>query len=64
MNGIIFEIEGYIEKLKGEYKDLKIILSGGDSKNFDKKLNYSILVDSNINLTGLNRILEYNAIKN
>jgi type III pantothenate kinase len=64
MNGIIFEMNGYIDKLKTENDDLKIILSGGDAKYFDKKLNYSIFVDSNINLTGLNRILEYNAIKN
>jgi type III pantothenate kinase len=61
MNGIVFEIEGYIERLGREYHDLQIILTGGDANYFDKKLKYSIFVDSNLNLTGLNRILDYNA---
>ncbi len=61
LNGIIFELEGYIARIGHEYNDLQIILTGGDAKYFDKKLNYSIFVDSNLNLTGLNRILDYNA---
>ncbi|HYW95863.1 MAG TPA: type III pantothenate kinase [Bacteroidales bacterium] len=61
LNGIIFEIRGYIERIGREYSDLQIILTGGDAKYFDKDLNYSIFVDSNLNLTGLNRILDYNA---
>ncbi len=62
LNGIVFELEGYIHRLSGEYDDLQIILTGGDANYFDKKLNYSIFVHSYLNLTGLNRILDYNAI--
>ncbi len=61
LNGIIFELNGYIERLREEYHDLQIILTGGDANYFDKKLKYSIFVDLNLNLTGLNRILDYNA---
>lgn len=61
MNGIVFELEGYISNLMNEYSDLKLILTGGEAPLFDKKLKYPIFVDSDLNLTGLNRILEYNA---
>jgi type III pantothenate kinase len=60
INGAIFELDGYIDKLKAQYPDLKIIFTGGDTKYFDKKLKNSIFANSNLNLTGLNRILEYN----
>lgn len=61
LNGILFEMNGYIEKFTSIYKDLVIFLTGGDYNLFDKKLKYSIFVDSNLNLKGLNRILSYNA---
>jgi len=64
LNGAVFELDGYIDKLKNQYKDLEIILTGGDINYFDKKLKNSIFVHSNLNLTGLNRILEYNVKKN
>ena len=63
LNGILFEIEAYIKELKDIYSDLKIILTGGDINLFDKKLKKTIFVDSNLNLKGLNRILNYNAEK-
>lgn len=62
LSGIIYEIDGYIDDLKKKYSDLQTILTGGDSKLFDKKLKNHIFVDSNLNLYGLNQILEYNAI--
>jgi type III pantothenate kinase len=64
LNGAVFELEGYINKISSQYSELKIILTGGDIKYFDKKLKNSIFVHSNLNLTGLNRILEYNVEKN
>ncbi|MGE5394931.1 MAG: type III pantothenate kinase, partial [Candidatus Saccharibacteria bacterium] len=60
-NGIIFEIERTIEFFNRNYQNLQIIMTGGDSNFFDKKLNYSIFVHFNLTLIGLNRILEYNA---
>jgi len=59
-NGIIFELEGYINLLKHKFDEIIIILSGGDANFFDKKLKNTIFVNSNLNLIGLNRILEYN----
>ena len=59
-NGIIFEVDGYINQLKNKYNDLKIILTGGDAIFFDKKLKNTIFVHLNLNFIGLNRILEHN----
>jgi type III pantothenate kinase len=61
LNGIIFELQGYIDRQKLRYSDLKVLMTGGDAKIFDKKLKNSIFVDSNLNLFGLHRILDYNA---
>jgi type III pantothenate kinase len=62
-NGIIFEMEQTIEFFNRNYQNLQIIMTGGDSNFFDKKLNYTIFVHFNLTLIGLNRILEYNAKK-
>ncbi len=62
-NGIVFEIESYIDRLKEQFRDLAIIFTGGDSKYFDKKLKSTIFVDPNLIFTGLNRILNYNVEK-
>ncbi|HRW62083.1 MAG TPA: type III pantothenate kinase [Bacteroidales bacterium] len=59
-NGIIYELDGYINHLKNNYDDLKVILTGGDAFFFDKKLKNTIFVNSNLNFIGLNIILETN----
>ena len=58
--GVLFEIEQYIDHFNKLYQNLQIIITGGDSYFFDKKLKKTIFVDFNLNLLGLNRILEYN----
>lgn len=63
-NGIIFEMDSYIELFKKDFSDLVIILTGGDANYFDKKLKSTIFVDSNLIFTGLNRILTYNVKEN
>lgn len=63
-NGIIFELDCYINRLAKIKKNLKVILTGGDVDFFAKKLKNSIFVDSNLTLKGLNKILEYNIEKN
>jgi type III pantothenate kinase len=63
-NGIIFEIDGMIDYTRNIWPDCKVILTGGDSFFFDKKLKNTIFVKFEITLIGLNRILEYNAEKN
>ena len=62
-NGILFEMAQTIDLFNRNYQNLHIIMTGGDSIFFDKKLNYSIFVHFNLTLIGLNRILEYNAKK-
>jgi type III pantothenate kinase len=63
-NGMIFEIEGMIDHILKDWQDCLVILTGGDSFFFDKKLKNTIFVKFEITLIGLNRILEYNAEKN
>jgi type III pantothenate kinase len=60
-NGILFEMAQTIDFFNRNYQNLQIIMTGGDSYFFDKKLNYSIFVHFNLTLIGLNRILEHNA---
>jgi len=59
-NGLIFEIQGYIDIFQQKYKNNKIILTGGDCFFFDKKLKRIIFAQPNLISIGLNRILEYN----
>jgi type III pantothenate kinase len=61
-NGILFEINGYILRLKEQYPEIKIILTGGFAFLFDKKINYPIFADSFLVPKGLNRILKYNEL--
>lgn len=60
VNGIIYEMDGYIDDLRREYTDLLVFLTGGHSFYFERRLKNSIFADINLVLTGLNRILEYN----
>jgi len=60
-NGILYEMAQNIDFFNRNYQNLHIIMTGGDSNFFDKKLNYSIFVHFNLTLIGLNRILEHNA---
>ena len=63
INGCFYEVKGITYEYTDKYKDLKIILSGGDMKYFDKILKNSIFAISNIVLIGLNIILDFNAKK-
>jgi type III pantothenate kinase len=63
VNGIVYEIEGYIEALKKNYGDIFVFLTGGHSFYFENRLKSHIFADANLVLFGLNRILEYNAIR-
>lgn len=61
INGIQFEIEGYIEQLSASHDSLKIIFTGGDGIFFAKRLKNTIFATYDLVVHGLNRILEYNA---
>lgn len=58
--GITAEIDGIIAAYQGQYKDLTIILTGGDAQFLCKRLKNSIFANSNFLLEGLNYILEFN----
>ncbi len=64
LQGIIFEIDGVIDSFKNELPAIKIIVTGGDSLFFEKKLKNTIFVKFDLTLIGLNRILEYNSNNN
>ena len=63
LNGIIFEMDGYINTLKIKYPQLSIFLTGGSTFYFDTKLKNAIFAEKNLVLIGLNRILQYNVQK-
>lgn len=58
--GQLHEIEGFISRFRKEYTDLVVMLTGGDADHFESRLKEPIFADSNLVLTGLNRILNYN----
>ena len=60
INGITAEIDGVISMYNSQFKDLTIILTGGDSQFLCKRLKNSIFANSNFLLEGLNYILEFN----
>ena len=62
-NGMIFEIDGMIDRVTKSRPGCLTVLTGGDSYFFDKKLKNTIFVKFELTLIGLNRILEYNANK-
>jgi len=59
-NGVLFEVDGMIAAFRTQFHELKIVLSGGDYKYFDKYLKNNIFASPNIVLEGLNRILDFN----
>lgn len=61
MNGIAFEIEGYIARMREKIDGLHVIFTGGDAKFFVKRIKNTIFANCNLVFCGLNRILEYNA---
>ncbi|OAV67151.1 Type III pantothenate kinase [Bacteroidales bacterium Barb6XT] len=64
VNGMVYEIRGYMETLRERYPDLLVFLTGGHSFYFERRLKKhtfaGLYADINLVLTGLNRILEYN----
>ncbi|MCL4160212.1 UNVERIFIED_CONTAM: hypothetical protein GTU68_064981, partial [Idotea baltica] len=61
VQGVLFEIDGAIQKYKLKYPDLTVILTGGDTNFLSKQLKSSIFANSNFLLEGLNYLLQYNS---
>jgi len=62
-NGVLCEVDGIIDNYKSLFPELKVVVSGGDYKYFDKTLKNNIFATPNIVLTGLNRIHDFNEKK-
>lgn len=58
--GVVFEIDGYIDRLRLKYPKLLAFLTGGSAIYFENKLKNRIFADKNLVLTGLNSILRHN----
>ncbi len=63
VNGVIYEINGIISQYQERFKNIKIILTGGDSNFLLKKIKNTIFADQNFLLKGLNYLLEDNIKK-
>ncbi|MEO1013506.1 MAG: type III pantothenate kinase [Bacteroidota bacterium] len=63
-SGVIFgaakELDGIIDEYHLRFKDLTVILTGGDAQFLSNRLKNTIFADSNFLLKGLNHLLEYN----
>jgi type III pantothenate kinase len=58
--GMQFEIEGFIAAYQNKYPSINVLLTGGNATLFEKRLKETIFVVAELNLIGLNRILNYN----
>lgn len=60
VNGVVQELDGVIGQYHARFQDLTVILTGGDSHFFAKRLKNTIFANSKFLLEGLNYLLEYN----
>ena len=63
VNGLVYEIDGFIEEYKARYSNFIIILTGGDTDFLAKRLKNTIFANSNFLLESLNQTFQYK-IKN
>jgi type III pantothenate kinase len=56
VNGLIHEIDGFIEQYKNKNENFIIILTGGDADFLAKRLKNTIFANSNFLLESLNQI--------
>ncbi len=59
--GALLEIEGFTHLMGRHYKDLKLVLTGGDADFFVRNMKTKIFAHPNLVLIGLNQILQHNA---
>ena len=58
--GIKHEIDGFINKYSSSFSDLKVVITGGDSKILSGKIKNTIFTNSNYTFKGLDYLIEYN----
>ena len=59
MNGIAFEIEGFIRAYSNIFKNLNVFIIGGDNIFFENMLKCCIFADAKFTFNGLRYILDY-----
>ena len=59
--GALLEAKAFIDQCEEQYGSLQVIFTGGDASFFEKYLKRKIFVNQHLVLTGLNKILTYNA---
>lgn len=59
-DGIVHEINGFIDRYSHEYEGLTIFMTGGDASHFDKGFKNAIFANPDLTLIGLNEILLLN----
>ena len=62
-NGIVNEINGFIQQYKKQFGSLKVIISGGDASFFAGHIKNSIFAAPNLIHIGLHEILIYNVVQ-
>jgi type III pantothenate kinase len=61
IGGVTYEINEYIRTFKKEHKNIKVIITGGDSGFLEERISFKAKYMPDIVIDGLNYILEYNA---
>lgn len=59
VNGLLYEIEGFINAYAEQYGEMVIILTGGDAEFLAKRLKSTIFANSNFLLESLNNLYLY-----
>ena len=60
INGICYEIEGFVDAYQKEFKDVDVLITGGDAPCLQKFIKNTIFAAPNVVLIGLNEIIKYN----
>jgi type III pantothenate kinase len=60
MNGVRYEIDGFIEDYKVNFENIMVLLTGGDALCLQKLIKNTIFAAQNLVLIGLNEIIKYN----
>ncbi len=63
VNGLVYEMDGFIDEYKASYSNFIIILTGGDADFLANRLKNTIFANSNFLLESLNQTFQYK-IKN
>ena len=58
--GLSYEVDGFIQQYQRKYKELNVILTGGDADLVSKYIKSTFIINKRIALLGLNKILRNN----